>query len=403
MVPATFGARRTRGPVCSSWPHRPSRATPGAAGSPTGTTPANTRYQPIEHEISPANAAQLAVKWSRRRPATSRARRRFRGRRGVLRRLRRHRLEARRGEHGRRDLVTPRLELHGARRRLRADEPVARREHAGRRDEQDAPAARHRRDDGCAALEDPGEPRSARRDDGLADARPATRSSPACPRRARRAREPPSAETIAAVDARTGQLLWRASRFPTTAASRGGYAGATMFSVPTVDVADGLVFGTFGNLYTEPATVARVPRRLAQRVLQRGLRAAGRVLEVDRRLQARHGRARLVVPRLRRPALAERVRPAAGALVRRGSSDVEKWDVGGSSPNVFQLGGIAHGRRLRRQERHLLPLRRENRCVAVEHRRRPRAATRAGSSGALPTTAAASTARSRTSTTFLTT
>src|SRR5207248_7621631 len=35
----------------------------------------------------------------------------------------------------------------------------------------------------------------------------------------------------------------------------GGYAGATMFAPPAVDRAAGLVYGTFGQPYTEPASV----------------------------------------------------------------------------------------------------------------------------------------------------
>ena len=74
---------------------------------------------------------------------------------------------------------------------------------------------------------------------------------------------------IAAVDALTGKLLWQSFSLPDNGGVAGGYAGATMFSAPAVDVADGLVFGTFGNPYTEPASVARLQRRGAERLLQR--------------------------------------------------------------------------------------------------------------------------------------
>jgi polyvinyl alcohol dehydrogenase (cytochrome) len=61
---------------------------------------------------------------------------------------------------------------------------------------------------------------------------------------------------IVAVDARTGQLLWRTYSLPDNGGAPGGYAGATMFSPPAVDVELGLVYGTFGQTYTVPASVA---------------------------------------------------------------------------------------------------------------------------------------------------
>ena len=61
---------------------------------------------------------------------------------------------------------------------------------------------------------------------------------------------------IVALDARTGRILWRTYSLPDNGGVAGGYAGATMFSPPAVDVRAGLVYGTFGQPYTEPATVA---------------------------------------------------------------------------------------------------------------------------------------------------
>jgi len=76
---------------------------------------------------------------------------------------------------------------------------------------------------------------------------------------------------IAAVNALTGQLLWHTYSLPSNngpitnpavltnpgdSNNPGGFAGGTMFSPPAVDVADGLVVGTFGQPYTEPPDVA---------------------------------------------------------------------------------------------------------------------------------------------------
>jgi polyvinyl alcohol dehydrogenase (cytochrome) len=76
---------------------------------------------------------------------------------------------------------------------------------------------------------------------------------------------------IAAVNALTGQLLWHTYALPSNngaidnpavltnpgdSNNPGGFAGATDFSPPAVDVTDGLVIGTFGQPYTEPPDVA---------------------------------------------------------------------------------------------------------------------------------------------------
>src|SRR5262249_12240113 len=61
---------------------------------------------------------------------------------------------------------------------------------------------------------------------------------------------------IVALDAQTGTILWQTYSLPDNGGVPGGYAGATMFSPPAVDREEGLVYGTFGQTYTVPATVA---------------------------------------------------------------------------------------------------------------------------------------------------
>src|SRR4051812_28949987 len=61
---------------------------------------------------------------------------------------------------------------------------------------------------------------------------------------------------IVALDAQTGSILWRTYSLPDNGGVPGGYAGATMFAPPAVDVAAGLVYGTFGQTYTVPASGA---------------------------------------------------------------------------------------------------------------------------------------------------
>jgi polyvinyl alcohol dehydrogenase (cytochrome) len=60
---------------------------------------------------------------------------------------------------------------------------------------------------------------------------------------------------IVALNAQTGKILWRTYSLPDNGGLPGGYAGATMFSPPAVDLLAGLVYGTFGQPYTEPASV----------------------------------------------------------------------------------------------------------------------------------------------------
>src|SRR5258708_18652093 len=60
---------------------------------------------------------------------------------------------------------------------------------------------------------------------------------------------------IVALNAQTGRLLWRSYSLPDNGGVPGGYAGATMFSPPAVSLSAGLVYGTFGQPYTEPESV----------------------------------------------------------------------------------------------------------------------------------------------------
>jgi len=56
-----------------------------------------------------------------------------------------------------------------------------------------------------------------------------------------------SAAPIVALDAQTGRIRWRTYSLPDNGGVAGGYAGATMFSPPAVDLSAGLVYGTFAT------------------------------------------------------------------------------------------------------------------------------------------------------------
>src|SRR5258706_11201492 len=60
---------------------------------------------------------------------------------------------------------------------------------------------------------------------------------------------------IVALNAQTGRLLWRSYSLPDNGRGPRGYARATMFSPPAVSLRAGLVYGTFGQTYTEPPSV----------------------------------------------------------------------------------------------------------------------------------------------------
>jgi polyvinyl alcohol dehydrogenase (cytochrome) len=144
---------------------------------------------------------------------------------------------------------------------------------------------------------------------------------------------------VAAVDALTGKLLWESFSVPDNGGQPGGYAGATMFSAPAVDVADALVFGTFGQPYTEPASVAACNAAAPNGFFSESCEQPGAFWKSIVAFDLATGA----------PVWSYRVfgdapwRRVCGSLPPQVTwcapeSDTEKWDIGGSSPNVFRLG-----------------------------------------------------------------
>src|SRR5499427_1646068 len=141
---------------------------------------------------------------------------------------------------------------------------------------------------------------------------------------------------IVAVDARTGHLRWRTYSLPDNGGVPGGYAGATMFSPPAVDVSAGLVYGTFGQPYTEPASVTachaahggfaescELPGSYLKSVVAFDLKTG--VPRWSYRVQG-HG-----------PWLQACGHQPANVTWCAPESDGEKWDIGGSGVNVMRL------------------------------------------------------------------
>src|SRR5215471_1972382 len=148
---------------------------------------------------------------------------------------------------------------------------------------------------------------------------------------------------IVAVDAQTGHLLWRTYSLPDNGGVPGGYAGATMFSPPAVDVSAGLVYGTFGQPYTEPASVTAC--HAAHGGFAESCELPGSFLKSVVAFDLKTGE----------PRWSYRVQGHEPWLRACGSqppivtwcaaeSDGENWDLGGSGVNVMRVRMDGHWR-----------------------------------------------------------
>ena len=148
---------------------------------------------------------------------------------------------------------------------------------------------------------------------------------------------------IVALNAQTGRLLWRSYSVPDNGGVPGGYAGATMFSPPAVSLPLGLVYGTFGQPYTVPASVAAC--HAANGGFSEACEQPGSFLRSVVAFDLKTGEPRWSYrvkghdPWLRacgsQPAVVTWCAPEA---------DNEKWDLGGSGANVMRLRMDGHWR-----------------------------------------------------------
>lgn len=147
--------------------------------------------------------------------------------------------------------------------------------------------------------------------------------------------------SIVALNAQTGSILWQHYSLPDNGGVAGGYAGATMFSPPAVDVSAGLVYGTFGQPYTEPASVTACHNG----GFIESCEQPGSYLESIVAFDLKTGQ----------PQWSYRVRGHDPWMRACGSqpasvtwcapeSDFEKWDLGGSGANVMRLWMDGHWR-----------------------------------------------------------
>jgi polyvinyl alcohol dehydrogenase (cytochrome) len=149
---------------------------------------------------------------------------------------------------------------------------------------------------------------------------------------------------IVALNALTGQILWRTYSLPDNGGLPGGYAGATMFAPPAVDPSAALVFGTFGQPYAEPAAVkacnaaspngfsesCEAPGTYFDSLVAFDLTTGAPVWSYRVLGHAAWENACGFQPALVTWCAAESDNPLNGG---------DKWDLGGSGPNVFKIDG----------------------------------------------------------------
>jgi polyvinyl alcohol dehydrogenase (cytochrome) len=141
---------------------------------------------------------------------------------------------------------------------------------------------------------------------------------------------------IVALNARTGEILWQTYSLPDNGGVPGGYAGATMFSPPAADRRLGLVYGTFGQPYTEPASVTAC--HAANGGFAESCEQPGAYLKSIVAFDLGTGTPRWSYRvQGREPWLRACGNQPPAVTWCPAEMDGEKWDLGGSGANVFRL------------------------------------------------------------------
>ena len=144
---------------------------------------------------------------------------------------------------------------------------------------------------------------------------------------------------LVAFNALTGAILWRSYSLPNPAGTAGGYSGAVMFGSPSVDVQDGLVFAGFKMYTSEPPSVAACnaaqPFGFSESCEQAGSYFSS-LVAFDMTTGSVVWSYRVFGP----GAYAQECGSLPAAVTWcPAESDNVSWDIGGSAPNVFQLDG----------------------------------------------------------------
>jgi polyvinyl alcohol dehydrogenase (cytochrome) len=151
---------------------------------------------------------------------------------------------------------------------------------------------------------------------------------------------------LAALNAQTGRIRWQRYSLPNPEGLPGGYWGAVMFGPPAVDLQDGLVFATFKVAAGEPEAVkachAADPTGFNESCEEPGSYLSS-IVAFDLKTGEPVWSYRVVGdgPWQRacgsQPPMVTWCAPESDHPLGGG----DKWDLGGSGPNVFQIG---HGR-----------------------------------------------------------
>ena len=154
---------------------------------------------------------------------------------------------------------------------------------------------------------------------------------------------------LVALEAQTGAILWRSYSLPNPDGLPGGYWGAVMFAPPAVDLSDGLVFGTFKVAAAEPAAVkachASDPNGFNESCEQPGSYLSS-IVAFDLQTGVPVWSYRVVGDAAWQRACGSQppevtwCAPASDHPLHGG----DKWDLGGSGPNVFEIGDGRHKR-----------------------------------------------------------
>jgi polyvinyl alcohol dehydrogenase (cytochrome) len=141
---------------------------------------------------------------------------------------------------------------------------------------------------------------------------------------------------IVALNAHTGRILWRHYSLPDNGGLRDGYAGATMFSPPAVSLSAGLVYGTFGQPYTVPASVAEC--HAANGGFAEQCEEKGSYLRSIVAFDLETGRPKWSYRvKGHRPWVRDCGNLPASVTWCPAESDGESWDMGGAGANVMRL------------------------------------------------------------------
>jgi polyvinyl alcohol dehydrogenase (cytochrome) len=154
---------------------------------------------------------------------------------------------------------------------------------------------------------------------------------------------------LVALSAQTGHILWRTYSLPNPDGLSGGYWGAVMLGPPAVDVQDGLVFASFKAAEGEPPAVktcnAAAAGGFSESCEQSGSYFSS-IVAFNMKTGAPVWSYRVIGEAAwqkvcgSQPAEVTWCAPESDNPINHG----DKWDVGGSGPNVFVLG-VARDRR----------------------------------------------------------